>query len=121
MDAMAATTVLIADDHAGFRVRVRRMLESEGYLVVGEAADGAGCLDAVERLRPDLVLLDLQLPDASGFTIAAELTGADPAPAVVVVSTRDGADFAALAQRHGARGFVAKSELSRAAIDPLLG
>jgi DNA-binding NarL/FixJ family response regulator len=120
MKAMAPTTVLIVDDHGGFRVRVRRMLESEGYEVVGEAADGAACIDAVPRLRPDLVLLDLQLPDQSGFEVAAQLARAAAPPAVVVVSTRDAADFADLAQRHGARGFVAKAELSAAALDALL-
>jgi DNA-binding NarL/FixJ family response regulator len=120
MDGMAPTTVLIVDDHDGFRARVRRMLESDGYAVVGEAADGAGCLAAVPRLQPDLVLLDLQLPDQSGFAVADQLARAPSPPAVVVVSTRDAADFAGLALRHGARGFVAKAELSGAALQALL-
>ena len=105
-------TVLIVDDHSAFRARARRLLEAEGYRVVGEAADGAEGVAAALRLAPDLVLLDLQLPDASGFAIAAEITGADSPPAVVITSTRDAADFGELAERNGARGFVSKSELT---------
>jgi len=114
------TTVLIVDDHGGFRARARRLLEAEGYEVVGEAADGAAGVAAARRLAPDLVLLDLQLPDTTGFAVAAELCGAPDAPAVVLTSTRDAAEFGALAQGNGARGFVAKAELSGAALDALL-
>jgi len=111
-----ATTVLIVDDHAGFRASARRLLEADGFAVVGEAADGASGLAEAGRLAPDLVLLDLQLPDISGFTVAARLSAADHPPAVVITSTRDVADFQALARRSGARSFVAKSELSGAAL-----
>jgi len=115
-----ATTVLIVDDHGKFRARARRLLESEGYELVGEAADGAAAVEAAQRLAPDLVLLDLQLPDTSGFAVAAELTGADPAPVVVITSTRDAADFEELAVRNGARGFLSKAELSGAGLEALL-
>ena len=114
------TTVLIVDDHGPFRARARRLLESEGYCVVGEAADGAAGVAEAERLAPDLVLLDLQLPDMSGFEVAAAITGADSAPAVVITSTRDAADFGALAVSNGALGFVSKAELSGAALEALL-
>jgi DNA-binding NarL/FixJ family response regulator len=113
-------TVLIVDDHSAFRSRARRLLEAEGYRVVGEVADGAAAVEAAQRLAPDLVLLDLQLPDASGFAVAAEITGAGSAPAVVITSTRDAADFGELAERNGARGFLSKSELSGAALQALL-
>lgn len=114
------TTVLIVDDHGKFRARARRLLESEGYDVVGEAADGAAAVEAAQRLAPDLVLLDLQLPDTSGFAVAAELTGGERAPVVVITSTRDADDFEELAVRNGARGFLAKSELSGAGLARLL-
>ncbi len=111
-------TVLIVDDHAAFRRRVRRLLEAEGFDVVGEAADAATGVREARRLSPDVVLLDLQLPDASGFDVAAELTG--DATAVVITTTRDAADYGDLARRTGARGFISKAELSGAAIERLL-
>ena len=112
-----ATTVLIVDDHSAFRSRARRMLEADGFEVVGEAADGASGVDAARRLEPDVVLLDLQLPDTTGFAVAEEIAGE---AAVVITSTRDSADFDALARRSGARGFVSKAELSGAALEELL-
>jgi DNA-binding NarL/FixJ family response regulator len=115
-----ATTVLIVDDHDAFRTRARRLLEADGYQVVGEAVDGAAGLDAARRLGPDVVLLDLQLPDTSGFNVASELTGAPRAPAVVITSTRDDTDFETMAHRSGARGFLSKAELSGPALERLL-
>ena len=73
---MMATTVLIVDDHTAFRSRARRMLEADGFEVVGEAGDGASGVAAARRLEPDVVLLDLQLPDTTGFAVAQELSGA---------------------------------------------
>ena len=115
--ASMATTVLIVDDHTAFRSRARRMLEADGFEVVGEAADGASGVDAARRLEPDVVLLDLQLPDTTGFAVAEQISGE---AAVVITSTRDSADFDALARRSGARGFVSKAELSGAALEELL-
>jgi DNA-binding NarL/FixJ family response regulator len=112
-----ATTVLIVDDHTAFRSRARRMLEADGFEVVGEAADGASGVDAARRLEPDVVLLDLQLPDTTGFAVAEEIAGE---ATVVITSTRDGEDFDALARRAGARGFVSKAELSGAALEEFL-
>ena len=62
-----AKTVLVVDDHAGFRSRARLLLEADGYEVVGEAADGTSALAASRRLHPEVVLLDVQLPDLDGF------------------------------------------------------
>ncbi|HVW18738.1 MAG TPA: response regulator [Solirubrobacteraceae bacterium] len=115
------TTVLVVDDHPSFRATARLLLESEGYAVVGEAADGAGAVEAVLRLRPGLVLLDVNLPDADGFDVAARLAALDGAPEVILVSSRDSADFGPLVAGSGARGFIAKSELSGAAIAEVLG
>jgi DNA-binding NarL/FixJ family response regulator len=114
-------TVLIVDDHAGFRRLARRMLEADGFDVVGEAADGDAALTAARELRPDLVLLDVQLPDADGFSVAEGLASEGGGPAVVLTSTRDAADYARRVERSSARGFVAKSELSGDAIASLLG
>lgn len=113
-------TVLIVDDHAGFRATARMLLESEGYDVVGEAADGRSAIAAARKLQPDLVLLDIQLPDLDGFDIAARLTAEDDAPKVVLVSSRDGTDFGPLLVRSGARGFIPKDELSGAALEAVL-
>jgi DNA-binding NarL/FixJ family response regulator len=114
------TTVLIVDDHSAFRSRAKRMLEAEGFEVVGEAADGASGVDAAKRLAPDVVLLDLQLPDSTGFDVAQAIAAERTPPAVVITSTREGDDYDDRARRCGARGFVAKAELSGAAIEQLL-
>jgi DNA-binding NarL/FixJ family response regulator len=104
--------VLIVDDNARFRVRARRSLEADGYVVVAEASDGASALDAVPRHRPDVVLLDIGLPDMSGLEVAERLTDVPDAPAVVLTSTHDVTDFGERVARCGARGFVAKAALS---------
>jgi CheY-like chemotaxis protein len=105
-------TVLIVDDHPTFRRTARLLLEAEGYSVVGEAGDGMTGLRVAAELRPDVVLLDVQLPDIDGFDVAARLTAREDAPVVILTSSRDGADFGALVERSGARGFIAKAELS---------
>ena len=113
-------TVLIVDDHPSFRSTARMLLEDAGYVVVGEAADGTGGLRAAQELKPDVVLLDVNLPDLDGFDVAARLTGDAGAPAVVLVSSRDAGDFGPLVGRSGARGFVSKADLSGAAIEGLV-
>jgi DNA-binding NarL/FixJ family response regulator len=112
--------VLIVDDNAGFRARARHLLESEGFSVVGEAADGDSALAATPRLEPDVVLLDVQLPDLDGFEVAKRLTSNGPGPAVVLVSSREGTDFGSLVCASGARGFIAKHELSGERLRALL-
>jgi DNA-binding NarL/FixJ family response regulator len=104
--------VLIVDDHPSFRAAARKLLEVEGFDVVGDAEDGMSALLAAEALRPDLVLLDVGLPDLDGFEVARRLCGATSAPAVVLTSSRDGTDYGPAVQRSGARGFVPKAELS---------
>jgi DNA-binding NarL/FixJ family response regulator len=113
-------TVLIVDDHPSFRAIARVLLESEGFQVVGEAVDGASALTEAGRLQPQLVLLDVQLPDIDGFDVAARLTGSEPCPAVILVSSRDSSDFGPLVSRSGARGFVPKAELSGERLQALL-
>jgi DNA-binding NarL/FixJ family response regulator len=114
------TSVLIVDDHPSFRSTARALLEAEGFEVVGEAEDGESALEAARRLRPGLVLLDVQLPDIDGFEIASRLTANGDAPAVILTSSRDGSDFGELVAESGAVGFVPKAELSGAALAALL-
>jgi DNA-binding NarL/FixJ family response regulator len=119
-DDSTDVNVLIVDDHPSFRTSARAVLEAEGFAVVGEAADGASGLDAAAKLEPQLVLLDVHLPDIDGFEVAARLTNGGGGPAVVLVSSRDGSDFGPLVSRSGAKGFIPKAELSGAALRALL-
>jgi DNA-binding NarL/FixJ family response regulator len=112
--------VLIVDDHPSFRASARRMLEADGFEVVAEAATGAEALRAAGSARPELVLLDVQLPDIDGFDVAARLCVNGGAPAVVLTSSRDGSDFGPLVERSGARGFIPKNELSGEALSRIL-
>jgi two-component system nitrate/nitrite response regulator NarL len=112
--------VLIVDDHAGFRAHARRLLECEGYEVVGEADDSSTALEAARELRPELVVVDIYLPDEDGFELTARLGELPNPPVVVLTSSRDGAELEECVSECGACGFVAKSELSREAIEELL-
>ena len=109
--------VLIVDDHPSFRAAARMVLENEGFVVVGEAGDGLTGIAEAQRLAPDAVLLDVNLPDLDGFEVAARLADG---PAVVLTSSRDAREFGPLVDRCGARGFVAKAELSGDALRRLL-
>ena len=120
-DSRVRTTVLIVDDHAGFRRDARALLEAGGFDVVGEAADGASGVTEAERLRPVLVLLDLQLPDIDGFEVAKRISEAGEGPAVVLTSSRSASTFRRRLEKTTARGFVPKSELSSEALVALLG
>jgi CheY-like chemotaxis protein len=115
-----ATTVLIVDDHTAFRASARLLLESEGFDVVGEAADGASAIEQSTSLAPDLILLDVQLPDVNGLEVASRVTQKDDAPAVILISSRDGGDLGPLIKASGARGFVAKADLSGESLRALL-
>jgi DNA-binding NarL/FixJ family response regulator len=116
-----ARTVLIVDDHPSFRASARMLLEAEGFDVIGEAEDGAGALEAVRELAPQVILLDVQLPDFDGFEVAARLTANGASPAIVLTSSRDVNDLGPLGEREDVRGFIPKSELSGAALEALLG
>jgi DNA-binding NarL/FixJ family response regulator len=114
-------TVLIVDDHPSFRSSARALLEAEGYEVVGEAKDGASALEAAYRLHPDVVLLDVQLPDGSGFDLCDALHSLNGVrPQVVLVSSRDASDYGDLIAACGSCGFVPKAELSGDAVSALL-
>jgi DNA-binding NarL/FixJ family response regulator len=114
------TKVLIVDDSASFRSSARLLLESEDFEVIGEAEDGGSGVRQAEALAPDLVLLDVQLPDIDGFEVAGQVTGAPDGPAVILVSSREASDFGSLVESCGALGFVGKADLSGAALRALL-
>ena len=115
------TTVLIVDDHADFRRSASALLDAEGFDVIGDAADGDAALDAVERLRPEVVLLDIQLPGLDGFAVAERLAATDDPPRVVLISSRDAAAFGPRLEQAPALGFLAKRELSGASLAALVG
>jgi DNA-binding NarL/FixJ family response regulator len=122
---MRARTVLVVDDHAGFRATARRLLERDGWTVVGEAADGASALAAAAALAPDLVLLDVGLPDVDGFVVArlmaASTNDGTRRPAVVLISSRDRGTYGARVDDSPALGFVAKDELDGSRLFALMG
>ena len=114
------TTVVIADDHPSFRASARAILEADGFEVVGEADSGATAISAMRSLDPDVLLLDVQLPDMDGFAVLRELELDGGPPAVVLVSSRDVSDYGGLIEQSGARGFIPKAELSGTALSDLL-
>jgi DNA-binding NarL/FixJ family response regulator len=112
------TSVLIVDDHASSRRSARTLLELEGFNVVGEAADAASALEQAEQLQPELVLLDVALPDANGFEVAEHLAGT--LSKVILTSSREQHDFGRRVRSSGALGFVPKDRLSGEVIATLL-
>jgi DNA-binding NarL/FixJ family response regulator len=114
-----ALRVLVVDDHRGFRASARTLLELEGFEVVAEAEDGASAIRLVTAIEPDLVLLDIALPDMSGFDVAERI--AKVRSKVILVSSREPGDFGKRIRRSGALGFVSKDDLSGAAVRELLG
>jgi DNA-binding NarL/FixJ family response regulator len=115
------TTIVIVDDHATFRVRARAILEADGFIVVGEAADGTSGLVAARSLRPDLVLLDIGLPDVDGFDVARSLALDGSPTLVVLTSSREASAYGPRLAASRALGFIPKDELSGAAIRALGG
>lgn len=113
--------MLVVDDHPSFRGFARRLLEEAGYTVLDEAEDGASALAAVHALRPDVVLLDVLLPDTTGFELAHRLSSDALAPVVVLTSSRSAADFGTAIVRSSARGFIAKRDLTAASFTELVG
>lgn len=113
-DAGVSTTVLLVDDHPGFRREAGRLLQDAGFDVVGEAGDGADALRAAARMTPDLILLDIALPDASGLDLVAPLRVAAPGARVVLISSRRRSEFGRRIAASTADGFVDKVELGTA-------
>jgi DNA-binding NarL/FixJ family response regulator len=114
------TTVLIVDDHDDFRASAGALLDAEGFMVVGGVASGRAAVAAVERLRPDVVLLDIQLPDVDGFAVAGQLAEIRDPPRVVLISSREAAAYGPRLATARAQGFLTKRELSGASLAALV-
>ena len=112
--------MLVVDDHPSFRLFARRLLEAAGFTVV-EAGNGAAALAAVRTLRPDVVLLDVLLPDVNGTELAELLASEPPSPLVVLTSSRSASELEPSLARSGARGFIAKRDLTVASFAALVG
>jgi DNA-binding NarL/FixJ family response regulator len=115
----AVRTVAIVDDHSGFRAAARLMLEAEGWSVIAEAGDGPTALALVAALRPEIVLVDVHLLGEDGFAVAEDLAALPCLPVVVLVSSRDSPALRARVPASAAVGFIAKADLSSAAITAL--
>ena len=115
------TTILIVDDDPRFRVQARDVLEADGFVVIGEATDGAAGLAAAQALQPDVVLLDVGLPDMEGFDVARILATNGPPPWVVLTSSRDARAYGRRLTNGDSLGFIPKERISGAAIRRLLG
>ena len=111
-----SVSVLLVDDHEHFRFEARAMLEAEGYDVVAEAVDAASALREAERIGPDVVLLDLGLPDRSGLDIVAPLRAVAPKARVVLVSARPRTDYGERIAACGADAFIDKAALTPASL-----
>lgn len=109
-------SLLIVDDHSGFRGLAHSLLDGQGFDVTGEAADGESALEAIARLRPDVVLLDIQLPGMDGFEVATSLARMARRPRVVLTSSRDAADYGERLRCAAVLGFIPKQQLSAAAL-----
>jgi DNA-binding NarL/FixJ family response regulator len=114
-------TVLIVDDHEAFRESAAALLEAEGFDVVGQAADGPQAVAEAERLQPEVVLLDIQLPELDGFAVAERLAALPEAPRVVLISSREASAYGPRRGATSARGFLTKRELSGDALASLVG
>lgn len=116
-----ALSLLIVDDHAGFRVSARRLFSAHGFEVAGEAQSGESALEQVGRLRPDVVLLDVQLPGMDGFEVALTLSRRPHAPRVVLTSSRDATAYGERLRSAPVLGFIPKHELSGRALAAMVG
>jgi DNA-binding NarL/FixJ family response regulator len=112
--------VLIIDDHPGFRAQARALLVAAGYEVVGEAADGESGVREARDLSPDVVLLDIQLPDITGFEVMRLMAGESDPPAIILISSHDASDYGRRIERSGALGFICKADLSTATLAAVL-
>lgn len=112
----ARSTVLVVDDHDGFRGAARTILEEMGLEVVAEADSGEQAIEAFGRTRPDIVLLDVQLPGLDGIEVARALLAGEHPPMVVLTSSRDREDYGARLRGLPQALYIGKTDLSRAAL-----
>ena len=117
---MTPVRVLIVDDHEGFLDAATALLSASGFEVVGSAVDGESTIEAVVLNRPDVVLVDLQLPGIDGVEVAERLSRLPAPPQVVIISSREKAGEEPRVKAALARGFLPKRSLDAAAITDLL-
>ena len=113
-------TVLVVDDHEAFRASAAALLEADGFAVVGTAADGRSALAQSERLRPEIVLLDVRLPDLDGFAVAERLVLLPDPPQVVLISSYAASTYGPRLLSAPATGFITKQDLSGPALAALV-
>jgi len=110
---MTPIRVLIADDHALVRAGIRALVERiDGVVVVGEAGKGSEALELVRQLSPDLILLDITMPDGNGFEVLDQVTKLYPEIRVIVLTVHEAGEYALRAVREGAAGYLPKSAAS---------
>jgi len=117
-----ALRVVIVDDNAGFLAVSRAILYGPELSVVGEAATAAEAVQRTQELQPDLVLLDIDLGEESGFDVARQLAGSPGSapPHMIFISAHPPEDFAGIVRESPAIGFIAKAKLSPAAVTDVL-
>jgi DNA-binding NarL/FixJ family response regulator len=120
VDNPGVPTILIVDDDRQFRATARALLESDGFDVLGEAATGVAGFDATRSLQPEVVLVDVRLPDVDGFSLAERMTAGGDGPVVILTSSSDDPLYPERALGCGARGFVAKHDLGGPGLGRLL-
>jgi DNA-binding NarL/FixJ family response regulator len=112
--------IVIIDDDPAFLATVRLLLEAEGFVVAGEALNGLDGVAATGELAPDLVLVDVNLPDIDGFEVVERIAGEEGSPPVVLTSIRSAHDFGNLVERSRARGFITKADITGEALTEFL-
>ena len=112
--------ILVIDDNTAFRRALGQVLDTESFVVIAGAATGESGVQLAREHKPDLVVVDVQLPDTDGFSVAEQLAGLDLTLEVILTSGLDRSDLGALVTDSSARGFIPKDELSVAAIEALL-
>lgn len=114
-------SVLLVDDQAAFREIARGQLAAdETFLIVGEAADGGGAIEMTGRLRPSVIVMDIQMPDMNGIEAARHILRHDPSVRIVLTSMGNDAEYEPLAREIGACGFLPKRDLSPSKVHALI-
>lgn len=113
--------VLVADDHALVRDGITSLLEAAGFIVVGQVGDGLEALEAVDRLQPDLVLMDISMPGLDGLEALREIKERRPQTQVVMLTVSDESEDIFEALRSGAQGYLLKSSDAVSFVESLRG